>query len=316
MILTKPEKLSELLTGKSLTFELGFGNGDFLLYLTREYQDHLVIGAEVANHYFLLAFRKLVRSGVNNFLLYRGDGRTLFRFFVPNGCVDSIYINFPDPWEKASKENRRLVSEASIKMYYSRLKTGGKIFVSTDSEVLKEYLRERLSANSIFFEETKENPFCNISTKYEKKWLSLNKPVSYFIIRKTDERNFDAPEVYFKEMPNFIFKLKNSEDNLLEKIRALLPIEFKEGDFYYKVDRVYFGDEDFLLRVIHSEPFLQQKYYILLKVREGKASLEIDDKNGILITKWVLKAVRDFAKRLYKLLGEEIIFSNLGEDFE
>jgi tRNA G46 methylase TrmB len=85
MILTKPEKLSELLTGKSLTFELGFGNGDFLLYLTREYQDHLVIGAEVANHYFLLAFRKLVRSGVNNFLLYRGDGRTLFRFFVPNG---------------------------------------------------------------------------------------------------------------------------------------------------------------------------------------------------------------------------------------
>jgi hypothetical protein len=201
-------------------------------------------------------------------------------------------------------------------MYYSRLKTGGKIFVSTDSEVLKEYLRERLSANSIFFEETKENPFCNISTKYEKKWLSLNKPVSYFIIRKTDERNFDAPEVYFKEMPNFIFKLKNSEDNLLEKIRALLPIEFKEGDFYYKVDRVYFGDEDFLLRVIHSEPFLQQKYYILLKVREGKASLEIDDKNGILITRWVLKAVRDFAKRLYKLLGEEIIFSNLGEEFE
>ena len=93
-------------------------------------------------------------------------------------------------------------------------------------------------------------------------------------------------------------------------------MRFQEGDFYYKIDKVYFGDEDFLLRVIHSEPFLQQKYYVLLKVHNGKASLGIDDKNGILITKWVLKTVRDFARLLYKLLGEEIIFSNLGEDFE
>ncbi|MEO0286294.1 MAG: hypothetical protein ABIM31_05750 [candidate division WOR-3 bacterium] len=314
MILLKPVEFPGVTHDKALVFELGFGNGDFLLYLTKKYPEYLVVGAELANRYFLVAFRKLLSSGIENFMLYRGDGRTLFRFFVENNRVEAIYINFPDPWEKPSKEDRRLVSEASLKMYYSRLKLGGKIFISTDSDVLKEYIRTKLTQLSIKFEEKSRSPYGFISTKYEKKWLSLNKPVSYFIITKTDERVFDRPEWVSDSMPNFIFKLKNDSKDYQLKLRDILPLEYKEGGYFYRIDKVYAGDEEYLFRVIHAEPFLEQKYYISFGISGNKGSIQIDDKNGIIITKMVIKAVKRLSSLIYGLLGERVIFSNLGED--
>lgn len=314
MILVKPVEFPSLTRDRALVFELGFGNGDFLLYLTKKYPEHLIIGAELANRYFLVAFRKLLNAGIRNFLLYRGDGRTLFRFFVENGRVDAIYINFPDPWEKPSKENRRLVSETSLKMYYSRLKPDGKIFISTDSDVLKEYVRSKLAQLRIKFEEENQNPFGFISTKYERKWLSLNRPVSYFIITKTDERIFDKPEQVSDFMPNFIFKMRRDSSEYYQELRGILPLEYREGGYFYRIDKVYAGDCEYLFRVIHAEPFLEQKYYITFGISGDKGSIQIDDKNGIIITKLVINAVKRLSGFIFNLFGERIIFSNLGED--
>jgi tRNA (guanine-N7-)-methyltransferase len=311
--LTEPSSLSQLIGKELLVFELGFGNGDFLKYLRNRYPDALIVGAEVANQFVLLAHRKLKRENVQKVLLYRGDGRSLLYFFVPDNRVKAIYINFPDPWEKPSKENKRLTSKRSLMVYYSRLMKGGRLFIATDSDILKNYLRDSLADIGVSYIETQDSPYGDFLTKYARKWISLNKPISYFIIEKQDERVL-IPYEGVEGMPNLIFKVRDNSIDVLEKVEGLLPMEFKEGEFFYKIDKVYeYKRQEFLFRVIHAEPFLNQKYYIVLRFHNDKGFLELDDRNNIIISKFVIKAFRDLAKKVFDLLGKEIIFQNLRE---
>lgn len=313
-ILLRPSGLKDLMEGQDVVFEIGFGNGDFLLYLRRQYPEALLVGAEVANKYFLIAHRKLEREGIRNFALYRGDGRTLLYFFAPDNSIDAIYINFPDPWEKPSKESKRLVSADSIKVYYSRLKRKGHLFITTDSDLLKDYLRRTLNNLNVPFTESLVSPFGDFLTKYGRKWLSLNKPISYFIIEKQDDSFFDLSGSCESFMPNFIFYVREEVDCELERIGKIIPLEHKEGDFFYKIDKIYRSpDGEVLFRVIHSEPFLNQKYYIVFRIFEGKGYMEIDDKNGLIISRSVIKTFRDLALRIFRECGKEMIFKNFGE---
>ncbi|MDI6851159.1 MAG: hypothetical protein QMD82_04400 [bacterium] len=311
--LTEPVSLSKLFDGKGLIFELGFGNGEFLKYLRNKYPRALIIGAEVANRFVLLAHRKLKRENVKDVYLYRGDGRSLLYFFVPDNLVQAIYINFPDPWEKPSKENKRLTSKRSLMVYYSRLKKGGKLFIATDSDILKDYLRKSLREIDVNYTESSESPYEDFLTKYARKWISLNKPISYFIIEKQDDRVF-VPYLGVEEVPNLVFSIKEKPADIMEKIEGILPIEFKDGDFFYKIDKVYEHQQrEFLFRVIHSEPFLNQRYYFVLRFHEDKGFVELDDKNNVIISKFLIKAFKDLAGKIYNLFGKEIIFQNTGE---
>ncbi|HOP32795.1 MAG TPA: hypothetical protein PKU94_05405 [Candidatus Hydrothermia bacterium] len=312
-ILSEPSTLPNLISRRNLIFELGFGSGDFIVYLKKKYPEALVIGAEIANKYFISALKKLVNLHASDYVLYRGDGRTLLYFFVPMKSVDAIYINFPDPWEKPSREERRLVSKRSIMIYYSRLKITGRLYVATDSDPLKVYLRGVFDELGLQFIEFRSSPYDGFETKYARKWSNLRKQISYFIIKRGDDRGFGLQGEYVSYMPNFIFYLKNGFEHKMDQISDTLPINLKEGDFFYKIDRVYRSKEgEFLFRVFHSEPFLSQKYYILLRFHEGKAYMEIDDKNGLIISKWVMKTFKDLSTRVFEELGEEVIFQNFG----
>uniref|UniRef100_A0A7C2P0J1 tRNA (guanine(46)-N(7))-methyltransferase n=1 Tax=candidate division WOR-3 bacterium TaxID=2052148 RepID=A0A7C2P0J1_UNCW3 len=313
IFLTEPSSLSKFIGREELVFELGFGNGDFLKYLRIKYPNALIVGAEVANRFVLLTHRKLKRENIQKVFLYRGDGRSLLYFFVPDNKVQAIYINFPDPWEKPSKENKRLTSKMSLMVYYSRLKKGGKLFISTDSDILKDYLRNSLREIDVSYVETSESPYEDFLTKYARKWISLNKPISYFIIEKQDNRVF-VPYIGVEEMPNFIFSIREKPVDTLEKLEGILPIEFKDGEFFYKIDKVYeYQQREFLFRVIHSEPFLNQKYYFVLQFHEGKGFMELDDKNNVIISKFLIRAFKELTSKIFNLFGKEIIFQNIGE---
>ncbi len=313
-ILLNPNLLSDRLkVDNEVLLELGFGNGYFLVNLAKENPSALIVGAEIANKFFLHAFKKVQRFGLENVLIYRGDGRTLLNFFIPNKRVSSIYINFPDPWEKPSKEDKRLTSKKSLMLYYSRLMMGGNLYISTDSDILKDYLRKVLEELKIDYLETCESPYKNFQTKYEKKWLSLNKPISYFIIKKLDNRTFCRLEEYLRVMPNFVFELKDGINDPMDLIEKILPLEIKEGDFFCKIERWFtYRNEVFLFKVIHSEPFLNQRYYIELTMRNGKGSMGIDDRDSTIITKFTVRMFRELAKRIFDVLGRKVIFENIG----
>jgi tRNA (guanine-N7-)-methyltransferase len=79
---------------------------------------------------------------------------------IPNGLLQMVTIQFPDPWFKKRHAKRRMVNAELVKTVADKLAEGGRIFVQTDIEFLAnemfELFREetRLAENA-----TNVNPF-------------------------------------------------------------------------------------------------------------------------------------------------------------
>ncbi|MBP5706807.1 MAG: hypothetical protein J6W76_05945, partial [Spirochaetales bacterium] len=62
----------------------------------------------------------------------------LDKFFVPES-LDSIYINFPDPWFKKRHLKKRIVNPDMALQYAGLLKPNGLLYFVTDNEDYRDY---------------------------------------------------------------------------------------------------------------------------------------------------------------------------------
>ena len=96
---------------------------------------------------------------------------------IPEGVLQTVTIQFPDPWFKKKHAKRRMVNPELVETVVRHLAAGGKIFVQTDIEFLAEEIfelfrqREELREISIT-----ENPF-PVKTEREKAVEEKNLPV-------------------------------------------------------------------------------------------------------------------------------------------
>jgi len=87
---------------------------------------------------------------------------------IPEGRLQMVTIQFPDPWFKKKHAKRRMVNEEMVETIAQRLAPGGKVFVQTDIEFLAEEMLELFRSNCVFGEiKIDENPFL-IRTEREK----------------------------------------------------------------------------------------------------------------------------------------------------
>jgi len=87
---------------------------------------------------------------------------------IPEGRLQVVTIQFPDPWFKKKHAKRRMVNDEMVETIVRHLAPGGRVFVQTDIEFLAEEMFELFRDNPGFYEEAiKENPFA-IKTEREK----------------------------------------------------------------------------------------------------------------------------------------------------
>lgn len=68
---------------------------------------------------------------ISNIRLYTRDARELIEA-LPDACLDSVFILFPDPWPKLRHNKRRLVSAQTLSMLARTHKKGGRLLIATD----------------------------------------------------------------------------------------------------------------------------------------------------------------------------------------
>ena len=61
---------------------------------------------------------------------------------IPDQIFDEIWIFFPDPWPKKRHSKRRFLQLEIIKMLHKKIKSGGKLLISSDD---KNYIAWTLS---------------------------------------------------------------------------------------------------------------------------------------------------------------------------
>lgn len=87
---------------------------------------------------------------------------------LPDGRLQMVTIQFPDPWFKKKHAKRRMVNVELVETAVNKLAAGGRVFIQTDIEFLADEMFEIFRANGDLREiAVEENPF-PVKTEREK----------------------------------------------------------------------------------------------------------------------------------------------------
>jgi tRNA (guanine-N7-)-methyltransferase len=114
-----------------MEIEIGCGNGHFLAEYASRNPDARLIGLEIKNKRCVKAEQKAEKRGLSNVTIVRSGAEGFIRG-IPADAVDAFHIYFPDPWPKTRHRKRRFLTRASVSLLHERLRSGGKVFFSTD----------------------------------------------------------------------------------------------------------------------------------------------------------------------------------------
>ena len=167
--------------------EIGMGKGSFIIEMAKKYPDINFIGIEKYDSVIVRAIEKIGEEDIPNLKLIRMDATDIEEVFYNE--IDTIYLNFSDPWPKSRHEDRRLTSLRFLKRYDSLFKKNKKIIMKTDNRKLFEFSIVQFSNYGYKIEDIsldlyKDDITDNVQTEYEKKFSLLGFPIYKVVVTK------------------------------------------------------------------------------------------------------------------------------------
>jgi tRNA (guanine-N7-)-methyltransferase len=141
--------------------------------------DLLIIGVEPFLNGVASALRHVQEGGLTNVKVHQGDAREVAGR-LPDGCLDRIFILFPDPWPKSRHHKRRIIQSEFLVELHRLLKPGGALRFATDWAAYADWTLERMKASGLFtgpLGDTAVPPADHLTTRYEEKKLGDCAPV-------------------------------------------------------------------------------------------------------------------------------------------
>jgi tRNA (guanine-N7-)-methyltransferase len=123
--------------------EIGMGKGKFILENALKNPNINYIGIEKYDSVLLKAIKKIDENNLSNLKIISCDAKELNKIFKKE--VDTIYLNFSDPWHKERHAKRRLTSNIFLKIYDNIFVDKNHIVMKTDNRNLFEYSIVNLS---------------------------------------------------------------------------------------------------------------------------------------------------------------------------
>ncbi len=162
-----------------LCLEIGAGKGDFITELARQNPNINYIAFEKCSDVIAIAATKA--QGIENLRFANIDAEIIDRVF-PEGSVDTIYLNFSDPWPKSGQKKRRLTHTGFLEKYKTVLKESGHVEFKTDNVKLWEFSVEEMkkfpmNIKEIYNDLHAEKPEGNIMTEYERRFSEAGVPI-------------------------------------------------------------------------------------------------------------------------------------------
>ncbi len=166
--------------------EIGMGKGQFIIEMAKKYPNINFIGIEMFDSVIVRAVQKLEEMQIPNLKLIRFDATEINEIFDKE--IDTIYLNFSDPWPKNRHEHRRLTSARFLKRYDSIFKGKKHIIQKTDNRKLfefsiMEYTNYGYKIKNISLN-LHEDDYENVETEYEKRFIELGCPIYMIEVNK------------------------------------------------------------------------------------------------------------------------------------
>ena len=154
--------------------EIGMGKGNFIIENAKRYKNINYIGIEKYDSVIVRAIQKSNELELDNLKIIRMDAKNLCDIFDKE--VDTIYLNFSDPWPKDRHAKRRLTSPIFLSIYDKIFKDKKKIIMKTDNIGLFNYSIDSLINHGYKITYKTNDLDClsndNIMTEYESKFYN------------------------------------------------------------------------------------------------------------------------------------------------
>lgn len=256
--------------------EIGFGNGEFLEYLGRTYQDALIVGVEVSQWCAAKAARRVMAAGLDNVRIMHGDARFLLRNYFASETVSSVFMNYPCPWPKTRHAQRRVTVPLFADLLNFLLVKDGTFELATDVDWYAIECAETMELSGAFTPAPVEtNPKRPYVTKYERKWKAMGKDTWLLTMRKTGavkvvtDREVDFPmeadTVSKKTAAAIIGELRDKSGSGTDGTGHWV---FREG--FISADGVG------LILVITADEGFEQHFYLKIIPKEKGFTIKVD----------------------------------------
>ena len=169
-----------------ICLEIGMGKGNFILNMALKNPNINFIGVEKYSSVASVAIKKINEVKPENLKILVGDISKYEELL--KGKIDTIYLNFSDPWPKDRHAKRRLTSLNYLKLYDTLFKNDAKIIQKTDNDNLFEfsldsYKEYGYSIDNISYDLHSEN-IDNVMTEYEEKFSKMGIKIKYVQVSK------------------------------------------------------------------------------------------------------------------------------------
>ena len=169
-----------------LHLEIGCGKGGFACGMAEKYPNINFIALERVHDVMVLALEKAKsreseRKKDNLRFMLTGAERLEEIFDCES--LDTIYLNFSDPWHKKGYSKRRLTYRKFLVTYFKLLKKGGTLRFKTDNKPLFEFTLDEfkdlgIECDFITYDlHASEYAKDNVMTEYESNFTSQGMPI-------------------------------------------------------------------------------------------------------------------------------------------
>ncbi|MDJ0573076.1 MAG: tRNA (guanosine(46)-N7)-methyltransferase TrmB [Pleurocapsa sp. MO_192.B19] len=176
---------------RSWHLDIGCARGKFLWEMAQLYPETNFLGIEIRRSLVIEANRTKDELGLTNLHYLFGNmnssASVLLKSF-PANTLETISIQFPDPWFKKRHHKRRVVQPELVNTLAEHLAEGGKVFLQSDIKEVASEMRERFAASPLLTQQHSEtwldyNPLA-VPTERELYVLGDNLPVYRVLLQK------------------------------------------------------------------------------------------------------------------------------------
>lgn len=173
-----------------ISIEIGMGKGSFITGLALNNPDKNFIGIEMYESVLVRAIEKLENKDIPNLRLICMDANKIDEVFDHE--IETIYLNFSDPWPKKRHAKRRLTSPILLNKYENIFKNNCHIRQKTDNIHLFAYSLTSLSQFGYILKDVSLDlanyDIPNIITEYEQKFMDQGVKINYLDAVKPKEK--------------------------------------------------------------------------------------------------------------------------------
>ena len=177
---------------KPLWVEVGCGKGNFACGMAAAHPEVNFLAVEKVADVTCVALEKAKASvdtrECDNLRFHIGDANTLCEL-LPEHSVDTLFLNFSDPWPKKGHAKRRLTYRSFLEIYRKVLKVGGILRLKTDNVGLFDFSLEEFEAAGLEIlmvtRDLHNSQYAegNIMTEYEKNFSDKGMPINSAWVR-------------------------------------------------------------------------------------------------------------------------------------